>query len=50
MTDMFLSGSFTSSEFRPRQEAGCATGDFRIGRVLERTASVIVRNFPMFLS
>ena len=49
MTDISLPTSHVGTDFRATQEADRATSDFRVGRVLERTASVLARNFPAFL-
>jgi hypothetical protein len=47
MTDISLPTSFVGTDFRANPEADRATS-FRVGRVLERTASVLARNFPAF--
>jgi hypothetical protein len=49
MTDISLPTSLVGTDFRANREVDRATSDFRVGRVLERTASVLARNFPAFL-
>jgi hypothetical protein len=50
MTDISLPARFAETDFRIGQKHDDTTSDFRVGRVIDRTASVLSRNFlPFFL-
>jgi hypothetical protein len=49
MTDISLPTNLVGTDFRVGRDADRATSDFRVGRVLERTGSVLARNFMMFI-
>jgi hypothetical protein len=50
MTDISLPARFAETDFRIGDTHAGATSDFRVGRVIDRTAMVLSRNFlPFFL-
>ena len=50
MTDISLPARFAETDFRISDTQARAAGDFRVGRVIDRTAMVLSRNFlPFFL-
>ena len=49
MTDISLPAAFAGAELHAGRNAEQSTGEFRVGRVLERAAAVLSRNFVPFL-